>query len=145
MKKLLFFLCVTLTLSACKKEQDDITPRGTASEVAGTYELTTFRFQNNDDDLNIPKMPVIQQGKQTYFGSVELTEATDPDQTQMVLKLTLDSQAFDDIAFGEVDVEKSGTKYNLLSDGQKIGSISGSTLQFDIQTTDARMAFTAKR
>ncbi len=145
MKKLLFILCVTLTMNACTKGKDDVAPKGTASEVVGTYALTTFRFQDEDDDLTIPTLPVVEKGKKTYYGSVELTEVSDPEKAQFVLSLTLDSQTFDDIDLGEIDIEKSGSKYNLLSDGAKIGTVSGTTMQIDIKSANARMAFTAKR
>lgn len=145
MKTPILLLLILLSFSACKKNQDDVKPQGTASEVIGTYELTSFRYQTGDDDLNIPTMPVVQQGKQTYFGSVELTEVTDPNQANMVLKLTLNNQAVDDIDFEEIDVEKSGSKYNLVSDGETFATISGNRLSFDVKGDDFRMAFTAER
>ena len=145
MKTLILLVVVTLSFGASKKGQDEVKPQGTAAEVIGTYELSSFRYQTGDDDLNIPTMPVVQQGKQTYFGTVELAEAADPNQANMVLKLTLNNQAIDDIDFETVDVEKSGSKYNLLSDGSKVATISGNTLSFDVKGDDFRMAFTAKR
>lgn len=145
MKTLFFFLCLTFTISACKKGDDTITPQGTAGAVIGTYQLSSFRYQTQDDELNIPTLPVVQNGKRTYFGSVELTEATDPNKANMVLKLTFDSKKLDDLDFDEVDVEKSGSRYSLLYDGETIGTISGNTLKFDVQTQEARMAFTATR
>ena len=145
MKKILLLLCITLATGACKKGQDNVKPAGTAGDVIGKYTLTSFRYQTKDNDLNIPTMPVVQQGKQTYFGSTDLAAATDPNKATMVLHLTLDNRAIDDIDLGEVDVQKSGSSYTLLSDGTKFATISGSTMQFDVKGTDTRIAFTAKR
>lgn len=90
MKKLILLLFVISSFSACKKDQDDVTPRGTAGAVLGTYELTSFMYRDGQNpDLVIPTMPVVQQGKKTYFGTVELTEVANPNQVNMVLKVTL--------------------------------------------------------
>ena len=145
MKNLLLLLCITLAVGACKKGQDNVKPAGTASNVIGTYTLSSFHYQNKDNDLNIPTMPVVVQGKQTYFGSTELSETTDPNKATMVLRLTLDNRAIDDIDLGEVDVQKSGSTYTLLSDGTKFATISGNAMQFDLKGTDVRIGFTAKR
>lgn len=146
MKKLIILLLAGILFSACKKNTDAVKPIGTASEVLGTYALTSFMYRNGTDpDLIVPAMPVVQQGKTTYFGSVELTEVADPNQARMVLKLTLDGKAINDLDFETVDVEKSGSGYTLLSDGDTFATISGNTLSFDVQDNTFRMKFSARR
>ncbi|GAB3560294.1 hypothetical protein [Spirosoma fluminis] len=145
MKTLFLLLVVTLASTACKKDADNVKPQGTAGAVIGTYTLSSFRYQTQDDELNIPTLPVVQNGKKTYYGTVKLTESTDPNKAQMTLQLTFDSKALDAIDFEEIDVEKNGSRYELVYDGETLATISGNTLKFDVQTQEARMAFTASR
>jgi len=144
MKKYSLLLFVVLSFTACKIAKDEVKPKGLAGEVAGTYKMTSFRYQTKDDELNIPTLPVVQQGKTTYSGVVELTEASDPDQVNMVLSLDFDGQD-ESVDFENVEVKKSGSKYTLLSDGDQMATVSGSTLSFDVKSSDARLAFTARR
>lgn len=144
MKNYLLLLFVVLSFTACKPNKDEVKPKSLAGEVAGTYKMTSFRYQTKDDDLNIPTLPVVQQGKTTYSGAVELTEAADPDQVNLVLSIDFDGQR-ETLDFEDLEVKKSGSKYTLLSDGDQVATISGSTLSFDVQSSDARLAFTAKR
>lgn len=144
MKKLILLLLVSVSFSACKKDADALKPKGLASEVIGSYNLTSFRYQSKDDELVIPTLPVVQQGKTTYSGVVELSETDDPNQANMVLSIDFNGQD-DSVDFEQVEVKKSGSKYTLSSDGTQIATISGNTLSFDVKSTDARLAFTAKR
>ncbi|WP_128548269.1 hypothetical protein [Larkinella soli] len=144
MKKLLLILLISTSFSACKKDADAVAPKGPAGEVAGSYELTSFRYQTKDDELVIPTLPVVQQGRTTYSGVVELTETDDPNQVNMVLSLDFDGQA-ESLDFEAVEVKKSGSRYNLSLDGTQIATVNGNKLSFDVKATDARLAFTATR
>lgn len=146
MKKCLLLLFVVLSFTACKPKKDEVKPKSPASEVAGTYRMTSFRYQtkDKDDELIIPTLPVVQQGKITYSGEVELTEVSDPNQVNLVVRLDFDGQS-ESVDFENVEVKKSGSKYTLLSDGDQVATVSGSTLSFDVESSDARLAFTAKR
>lgn len=145
MKKHLLLLFVVLSVTACKLiKKEEVKPKNSASEVAGTYRMTSFRYQTDDDELNIPALPVVQQGRTTYSGVVELTQASDPDQVNMVVRLDFEGQT-ESADFANLSVKESGSGYTLLSDGEPVATVSGSTLNFDIRSTDVRLAFTAKR
>ena len=144
MNKLTLFLLVTLAFSACKKQTDAVKPETAAATIAGTYTLTELKYQDDNGTKIIPQLPVIEKGKTTYAGTVDLTETTNPDQVNFTLNLLFAGQQ-DSSDLGTVDIQGSGTKYTLLVDGEKIATISGSTLSFDISTTDFRLAFTAKK
>ena len=145
MKKYFLLLLIGLSFTACKlAKKDEVKPMSLASELAGTYKMTSFRYQTKDNELNIPTLPVVQQGKTTYSGEVEVTEATDPNQVNLNLSIDFDGQS-ETLDFEDLEVKKSGSKYTLLSDGDQVATVSGSTLSFDVQSSDARLAFTAKR
>lgn len=144
MKKLILFLLVTLAFSACKKETDAIKPNSPAATIAGTYTLSELKYQDADGTQIIPQLPVVEKGKTTYAGTVELSEATDPNQVNFSLDLLYAGQP-ESLELEDVDVQGSGSKYTLLVDSEKIATISGNTLSFDVSTDDFRLAFTAKK
>ncbi len=151
MKNFILFLSIALTFGACKKGQDDVKPKSVAGEIAGTYELTSFRLQVKDDnnDYQYPSLPVVQKGKKTDYGTVTLSETADPNQVNIGIDFTLPTIGIGDIQeedfVTEVDIKKNGSKYDLLTNGQKFATISGNTLSFDAKTADFHMAFTADR
>lgn len=150
MKKLVLFIVVLVSFSACKKGQDEVKPKGTASEIIGTYELTNFRLQlaNDKNDYQYPQLPVVQKGKKTDYGTVTLREVENNlDGAVMGLSLTLPTIGLelDEEEFAHIDVKKNGSKYDIYADGTKFASVSGSTLSLDVKTDDFHMAFTAKR
>ena len=143
MKKLISILFIALSFSACKKG-DDVKPQTASATIAGVYTLSELRYQDANGTKIVPQLPVVEKGKTTYSGTVTITESANANQAAFVLDLLFAGQQ-NNLDLGEVDIQSSGTSYTLLSDGDKVATISGNKLSFDVSTNDFRLAFTAKK
>ncbi|WP_460943092.1 putative periplasmic lipoprotein [Spirosoma daeguense] len=136
MKKLILFLFVTLTFAACKKEEDKIEPQNAAEVVAGSYQLTSFRYVGGTDEIDLPKLPITQSGT-TVSGTVVL-DPTSEDNVTLTLTLKATGQQDASIDISNVEVRKRGKVYGLYVDGQQVADADGDNIIFNLSETDAR-------
>ncbi|MGM9511519.1 hypothetical protein ACS5NO_27530 [Larkinella sp. GY13] len=150
MKTLLLFLLVTLTFTACKKDDNEVAPAKPAEAVAGTYNLKSFYYVSGDDRINLPTLPYTQNG-QTVSGTASLTPQTTDD--QVTLRLTLKITGSDDqsIELKNLTVQQNGSGYDLTAGNQTIASSDGKKMNLAISETDpttketSELKFTAEK
>ncbi|MPR32578.1 hypothetical protein [Salmonirosea aquatica] len=148
MKKLLVFLFVATAFAACKKN-DDVTPKNPADAVAGTYALTSFRFVQGTDDLNLPQLPFSQAG-QTISGTLELSP-TSTDEVTLTVTLKITGEAPESFDIDGVEVRKSSEAYSLYVEGELVADADGQNVIFSYSETDPQtqettsLSFVAKK
>ncbi|WP_373513637.1 hypothetical protein [Persicitalea sp.] len=127
MKKLIVFLFVVSAFTACKTK--DPVPKTPAEAVAGTYNLTSFKFGSGADVLDIPKMPFTQAGK-TISGTIDLTKVAD-DMVDMEITLKFTGDQPETLDLEGLEVRKKGEAYGLYVDGELVADADGQNIIFN--------------
>ncbi|WP_128545884.1 hypothetical protein [Larkinella soli] len=151
MKKVLIFLFALLTFAACKKENDpQPEPKDPISSVAGSYKMSSFHFVQGADELELPKLPLVEAGKTVASGTAVIKKTS----TGATMDVTLKLDGEGTIALIEdmdIEVRESGKVFGLYAGGDRIGDADGSNIIFNISGTDPdtgdklSLAFTAKK
>lgn len=132
MKNLLLALLILFTVSSClpeKRGKNDPEP-----ELAGTYNLTRF-LANNQEYIT---------STSGITGSITVTRVNSS-RLSMSLSLRGGGQNVTE-NLGEVDITKaSGSNYDILEAGTRIGSINGTDLSLDAGTGADRIVVTARK
>ncbi len=136
MKKLLLFLLVLVSFTACKKGENEIDPKNPAEAVAGSYNLTSFRFVSGTDEVDLPKMPYTQNG-QTISGTVVLAAKSEETVT-FTLTLKATGQKNQSIDIDNVEVKADGGAYGLYVDNQLVADADGDKIIFYLEEKDAQ-------
>lgn len=136
MKKLILFLLVALTFSACKKGDQDIAPQKSADAVAGTYTLTSFYYLDSSTEIKPPTMPYTEKG-QTLSGAVKLTP-TSQDHVTLTITLKLTGKQDSSIDIDNVQVKKTSEAYGLYLDDELVADADGKYIIFNVSETDAQ-------
>ncbi|WP_266363785.1 hypothetical protein [Tellurirhabdus rosea] len=160
MKKLIAFLLILASLTACKKEAD-VTPepetetptnssKGAAATVAGSYKLTSFYLTINGEDYNLPTLPQVQNGKTVAAGTTVL-KATGTDKVDLAFNLKMEDSEDLEFDLEDLEVKKVGKVYGLFLEGERIGDADGSNIIFNLSSKDSdtneelTIKFTAKK
>ncbi|GAB3319106.1 hypothetical protein GCM10027299_11340 [Larkinella ripae] len=134
MKTLVLFLFALLVFGACKKTENDPQPQNPADVVAGTYTLSSFRYESGSDQINLPTMPYTQNG-QTISGTVKLSPNSE-DNVTLTLTLKATGQQDATIDINQVEVRKTSEAYGLYVDGELVADADGDNIIFNLSETD---------
>ena len=147
MKKLIVFLFVLTAFASCKKKDPE--PKDPAKEVAGTYQLSSSTFGPESDLLDLPRLPLKQNGV-TISGTIDVTAtATDLIDMRVTLKATGQQPESFDLEGLEVKPKSGG--YGLYVDGDLVADATGKEIifnysEYDSQTKETTvLKFTAEK
>jgi hypothetical protein len=136
MKHLFYFLFSLLLLAGCSKDKkDDPTPQAPAEAVAGLYTMTSITTGGTQINL-----PFAGQNGVKMAGTVNLVVTGKQDETNLTMTLRITGMA-DTSGGGIAQVKAAGTGYDLLENGQKVGTVVGNTLTL----TDGNDIIVAKK
>lgn len=150
MKRLLLLLFALVSFTACKKSGGiDPQPKSLADKFAGTYTLTSFRYLENNDGVNLPELPLSEGGK-SISGTVTLAKKSD---TKLDLKLLMKATGNEDITMNVNDLEarQVGSEYGLFANDVRVADVEGTFIIFNYSNNDPQtgvrteIAFNAKR
>lgn len=128
MKKLILLLFVTLAFSACKKGDNDITPKNPADAVAGRYKLTSFRLEQGNQQISLPG------NGQSLNGVAELIKSGTDGHVQLLL--TVNNTKLVEAGDLEFEVRKTSEAYGLFDGSDQYADVDGSNIIFDLSGTD---------
>ncbi|GAA4451010.1 hypothetical protein GCM10023189_12480 [Nibrella saemangeumensis] len=156
MKKLVVLLFVALSLGACKEttpidpQPEPAPEKPAATNVIGSYKISSFRFANKSVELSLPTLPMVQGGKTVASGTVVLKQYKTK---QVDLLFSLKREGYEDIDFtlDALDVKAVGKVYGIYLEGDHIADADGSNIIFDMSDYDQRtkeritLTFVAKK
>ncbi|MFD2570264.1 hypothetical protein ACFSUS_06430 [Spirosoma soli] len=134
MKNLLIAFVLLLTVSSCLP--DKIGKKDPEPELAGTYQMTRYVEGNK---IYIPD-------DTDYSGTVNVTKKSD---TELSISVTINVGGTS-LNLGSYDnatiTKSSGSAYDILDNGTRVGSINGTNLSASYLTnTGARVSLSAKK
>ena len=132
MKKLVVFLFVVTAFGACKKKDPE--PKDPAQAVAGSYALSSFTFLEGTDGIDLPKLPVKNNG-QTLSGKVELSP-TSLGMVTMTLSLELTGEKPESFDVEDIEVKEKSGGYGLYIDDELVADADGQNIIFNYSETD---------
>jgi hypothetical protein len=126
MKKILLFLFVALSFSACKKGDKDVTPQNPADVVAGRYKLSSFSLQQGSQRISLPSNGVSLNGQAVLDKSSQ--------EGYISLTLTVNNnEIFNDV---ELEVRKTSEAYGLFDGNDQYADVDGNNIIFSLSGTD---------
>lgn len=150
MKKIAIFLFALVTLAACKKDTEtEVTPKDPASTVAGTYQLSSFSYKvNGEDVVSYSKLPVTQKGV-TVSASADMQKTGDGT-VSLVLLLKATGEQDRELDLGEYEVRAEGRTYGLYTErGSQVAELSAGQLVYEASGTSdgetVEVTFEAKK
>ncbi|MBD2700864.1 hypothetical protein IC229_09455 [Spirosoma sp. BT702] len=136
MKKILLGCLLALTIVACKKSADAEPEAG--ATVAGSYQMTLFGLDNGDGKGYSESPLPITTGPITGSGTIT-TVRKDASSIDLSAKLAITQNGSTSLIIYPatstsvpVTLQKSGSSYDMMSNGTKIGTADGSTISIDI-------------
>ncbi|WP_460635445.1 hypothetical protein [Larkinella harenae] len=154
MNPIVFFLLVLVTFGACKKDNTNPGPNETAdaaSNVAGTYKLSSFHFIMGANEIELPTLPMMESGKTVASGTVKITRKS-ADKASLNVSLYLEGEGNHSLVEGlDIEIKESGSNFGLYADGDRIGDADGDFIIFNVSGTDPdsgdelKLAFNGKK
>jgi hypothetical protein len=129
MKKLILFVLVALTFSACKKGENEVNPQNPADAVAGRYKLSSFSLQQGSQRISLPG------NGQSLNGTAELTKASQEGYVKLTLTVN-NNQVIDDSDNFELEVRKTSEAYGLFDGSDQYADVDGNNIIFSLSGTD---------
>ncbi|MBD2754326.1 hypothetical protein [Spirosoma validum] len=129
MKKLILFLFVALTFSACKKGDEDIAPKNPADVVAGRYKLSSFSLQQGSQGISLPGNGV------ALSGTAELSKTSQDGYVKLLLTVN-NNVVFGDADDVQLEVRKTSEAYGLFDGNDQYGDVDGNNIIFSLSGTD---------
>lgn len=131
MKNIGIAILLLLAMTSCLP--DKIGKKDPEPELAGTYQMTSFNFNNN---------PVIP--KQGSSGSVIVVKDSDT-QISVTLSTTINGQT-KSADLGSASISKSsGSSYDILDGSTRVGSIDGTTFSLAYSDNTGSFSITARK
>lgn len=152
MKKLLLLLFAVISFTACKKSNEiDPQPKALADKFAGTYTLSSFRYIDTEENVNLdmPTLPLTDNGN-TASGTVSLVKKTDKTVDMIFLLKITGADDFKQ-TIEDLEIRQVGSEYGLFYEGKRIADVEGTIVIFNYSDTDPdtkarqEMTFIAKR
>ncbi|GAB3994017.1 hypothetical protein GCM10028807_30770 [Spirosoma daeguense] len=156
MKNFTVVCLLLLAVVACKKEEEAAPEAG--ATVAGTYQLTLFGLDNGAGAGYSEATLPVTTGPVTGSGTVSAVRK-DASNVEISAKLSITQNGSTNLIIFPappavsmpVTLQKSGSSYDMLNNGAKVGTTDGSTISIDITspasgTTKAqRVVFKGKK
>ncbi len=134
MKKLLVFLFVVTAFASCKKKDPE--PKDPAKAVAGTHTLSSFTLLENNDGLDLPKLPLKSNG-QTLSGTVEVTPR-EVGMVDMTITLNFTGEQPESFDLEDIEVREKSGGYGLYVDDDLVADADGQNIIFNYSERDAQ-------
>ena len=136
MQKLLFFALLALTIVACSKKDDAVTPDA-GSAVAGVYPLTYIRL----DSAAVPyfgpyNLPYAYNGATVVSGTMTASKVS-VDSVKLDVHLVVTGIPDQNFTYGTFYLKPSGASYTLnYGTSSTAGTIDGKTVNIDVSYSD---------
>ncbi|AUD04509.1 hypothetical protein [Spirosoma pollinicola] len=128
---------ITVIIAACSKK-NDIAPSDPATQVAGTYEMSTLRYDSAGVSIYNLALPIT--GAAAVSGAITVRRDS---ATVVYTTYTIKQTGFSDFndTFGQLKLKGTTSPYDIYYGANKIGSTDGKTFTIDYSYTDQGITY----
>ncbi len=131
------FVLITVVIAACSKK-NDVTPDDPATQVAGTYEMTTLRYDSAGVSVYNLTLPIT--GASAVSGTITVRRDS---AAVIYTTYSIKQTGYNDFndTFGQLKLKGTTSPYGIYYGTSKIGTTDGKTFTIDYSYVDQGVTY----